>query len=161
MKCWHVLLSGLAVTFALVLAVPAQAQWGEGGGQRQRPSAEEMAKRRQEARTKLFAELKLDEAQAKLVDALLTVREDRRRDMMAEMRASMGDRQAMADMRKEMEALQKEIDEKINAALSQEQRKLYAAILEKETKERADRRGGQRRGGEGPAGGSPAGASAD
>ena len=165
MKCWNVLLSGLAVAFvtyrriviepgafALALATPAQAQWDQGGGQRERPSAEAMAKRRQESRSKLFAALKLDAAQAKLVDALLTVRDDRRMDMMEEMRASMGDRQAMQDMRKQMEALQKETDEKINAALSQEQRKVYAALLQKEAKERADRRGGQRRGGEGAGG---------
>jgi hypothetical protein len=147
MKCWSMLLTGCAL--ALIIIAPVEAQWGGG---RERPSAEEIAKRQQEARAKLFEELRLDEAQIKLVDSLLTVRDERRMEMMEEMRASFGDREAMQDMRKEMGALQADTDENIRAALTEEQLKLFQAIRDKEAEGRVNRRGRRREGGGGDGG---------
>jgi|SaaInl7_200m_RNA_FD_contig_21_2811817_length_555_multi_4_in_0_out_0_2 hypothetical protein len=143
MKCWD-LLAGCVLALVVTWAAPVEAQWGE-GAQRERPSAEEIAKRRTEARAKLFEELQLDSAQVKIADSLLTVRDDSRMAMMDQMRASSGDRQAMQDMREEMAALTTDIDAKISAVLTEKQRELFKAIREAEAKSRSDRR--SRRGG--------------
>jgi hypothetical protein len=133
------LMAGVALAFAVSFAVPVDAQWG--GGQGERPSAEQMEKRRQEERAKLYATLKLDEAQTKLVDALLTAADTQRQGLMEEMRASFGDRETMREIREDMQDLQKDLDEKITKVLTEEQGKLYAAYR----REQAQNRGRWRR----------------
>ena len=160
MRHWNLLLAGCALALTVFIASPADAQWGGGGGQRQRPSAEEIEKRRQEARTRLFETLKLDDAQTKLVDSLLTVRDEKMMEMVELMRASFGDREMMREMRGEMQDLQVDTEEKIDAVLTEEQRLLYKEYLEKERENRRwgpRRRGGQAGGGGGDAGGSDSG----
>jgi hypothetical protein len=160
MRHWNLLLAGCALALTVFIASPADAQWGGGGGQRQRPSAEEIEKRRQEARTRLFETLKLDDAQTKLVDSLLTVRDEKMMEMVELMRASFGDREMMREMRGEMQDLQVDTEKKIDAVLTEEQRLLYKEYREKERENRRwgpRRRGGQAGGGGGDAGGSDSG----
>ena len=137
------LLAAVALAFVVSFAVPVDAQWG--GGQGERPSAEEMEKRRQEERAKLYATLELDETQTKLVDSLLTAADTLRQSLMEEMRASFGDRETMREIREDMQGLQKDLDEKINKVLTEDQRKLYAAYRQ----EQAQNRGRWRRRGYG------------
>lgn len=160
MRHWNLLLAGCALALTVFIASPADAQWGGGGGQRQRPSAEEIEKRRQEERTRLFETLKLDDAQAELVNSLLTVRDEKLMEMVELMRASFGDRETMREMRGEMQDLRVDTEKKIDAALTEEQRLLYKEYREKERENRGwgpRRRGGQAGGGGGDAGGSDSG----
>jgi uncharacterized membrane protein YgcG len=154
---WNLLLAGCALALAVFFASPADAQWG---GQRQRLSAEEIEKRRQEERTRLFETLKLDDAQTKLVDSLLTVRDEKMMERVELMRASFGDRETMREMRGEMQDLQVDTEKKIDAVLTEEQRLLYKEYREKERENRGwgpRRRGGQAGGGGSDAGGSDSG----
>jgi hypothetical protein len=128
------LLAAVALAFVVSFAVPVDAQWG--GGQGERPSAEEMEKRRQEERAKLYATLELDETQTKLVDSLLTAADTLRQSLMEEMRASFGDRETMREIREDMQGLQKDLDEKINKVLTEDQRKLYAAYRQEQVQNR-------------------------
>lgn len=144
------LLAAVALAFVVSFAVPVDAQWG--GGQGERPSAEEMEKRRQEERAKLYATLELDETQTKLVDSLLTAADTLRQSLMEEMRASFGDRETMREIREDMQGLQKDLDEKINKVLTEDQRKLYAAYRQEQAQNRGRwrRRGyGDEHGGDG------------
>lgn len=143
MNYYKGLLAAVALAFVVSFAVPVDAQWG--GGQGERPSAEEMEKRRQEERAKLYATLELDETQTKLVDSLLTAADTLRQSLMEEMRASFGDRETMREIREDMQGLQKDLDEKINKVLTEDQRKLYAAYRQ----EQAQNRGRWRRRGYG------------
>ena len=156
MKSWNPALAGCALALAVILAGPVDAQWGGGGGQFERPSAEEIKNRRQDARTRLLEALKLDDVQMKLVDSLLTVRDEKIMEMVEMMRSSFGDRETMREMRGEMQDLQADTEKQIDAALTEEQRELYKAYRDKEQENRGwgpQQRRGQAGGDDGDGGG--------
>lgn len=156
MKSWNPALAGCALAMAMVFTSPVDAQWEGGRGPRERPSAEEIEKRRQEARTRLFDALKLDDAQMQLVDSLLTVRDEKIMAMVELMRSSFGDREMMREMRGEMQDQQADTEKQITAALTEEQRELYKAYRDKEQENRGwgrRQRGDQATGDGGDSGG--------
>ncbi|MEE2833295.1 MAG: hypothetical protein VYD18_13135 [Candidatus Latescibacterota bacterium] len=156
MKSWNPALAGCALAMAMVFTNPVDAQWEGGRGPRERPSAEEIEKRRQEARTRLFDALKLDDAQMQLVDSLLTVRDEKIMAMVELMRSSFGDREMMREMRGEMQDQQADTEKQIAAALTEEQRELYKAYRDKEQENRGwgrRQRGDQATGDGGDSGG--------
>ena len=57
MKSWNPALAGCALAMAMVFTNPVDAQWEGGRGPRERPSAEEIEKRRQEARKEVEVSL--------------------------------------------------------------------------------------------------------
>lgn len=108
-----------------------------------------MQKQREEARKKLFEELKLNDAQISLIDSLPVSLDVRRMEMMEDMRLSFGDRDAIRDIREQMQALKSSIDEQIVALLSQQQQQLWEAVQAKAAQRRSERWGSRRGGGRG------------
>lgn len=145
-------LAGGILAAVVCLAVPAEAQPGGGGngrgGGRERPSADEMEKFRQEAREKFIDALQLDEVQIPIVDSLLTAQYSARADLMVEMRSGFADRETMREMRTEVQELQEDTEAKIDALLTEAQRELFKAFREQQA-ERRGQWGRGRRGGDG------------
>lgn len=139
-------LAGGILAAVVCLAVPAEAQ--PGGGGRERPSADEMEKFRQEAREKFIDALQLDEVQIPIVDSLLTAQYSARADLMVEMRSGFADRETMREMRTEVQELQEDTEAKIDALLTEAQRELFKAFREQQA-ERRGQWGRGRRGGDG------------
>jgi hypothetical protein len=143
---YSIFLAGGILAAVVCLAVPAEAQ--PGGGGRERPSADEMEKFRQEAREKFIDALQLDEVQIPIVDSLLTAQYSARADLMEEMRSGFADRETIREMRTEVQELQEDTEAKINALLTEAQRELFKAFREQQA-ERRGQWGRGRRGGDG------------
>lgn len=147
----------MVVLIALLMAIPAAAQWGNRGGDRQTPSAEQRERMRQQARQQLFESIQADSLQRVVIDSLLHVQDSTSAAMMAEMRqGGMGDRAMMREMmgqlRQEMEALRDSTEAGIVAVLSDEQKERYATYRAEQEVRRGEwgrRPGGGFRGGGG------------